>query len=255
MILHIDTRNTSLILEATPGSRLTLLHYGARLRPQADYSALADKHSVVPGGTGVAAGRDDEAYMLDAERLMFGTLGRGDFREPIAEFILPDGSSATDFLVEGAELVEGKPQMTGLPSAVAGEGVRTHVVTLSDKIAKLRVKLFFTAYYDCDVFAERVEYINENGSPVVLRRAMSAQLDLPAAGYTLTTFTGSWAAERTKTARALCPGVFVNDSKQGASSARANPFVMLSEPGAAEESAARRMTLSARPAGRWPSAA
>lgn len=238
MTLHIDTRNTSLILDATPGKRLTLLHYGARIRQRTDYSALADKHSVLPGGCSIAADRDDDAYVLDEASLMFGTLGRGDFREPAAEFVLPDGSSTTDFLVEGAELIEGKPQMKGLPAAIAGEGVRTHIVTLADKIARLRIRLYFTAYRDCDVVTQRIEYINENNSPVVLRRAMSAQLDLPAVGYKLTSFTGSWAAERTKTARTLCPGVFANDSKQGASSAKANPFVMLSEPSATEESGA-----------------
>ncbi|HWQ59247.1 MAG TPA: glycoside hydrolase family 36 N-terminal domain-containing protein, partial [Clostridia bacterium] len=235
MILHIDTRNTSLILDAEPGKHLVLLHYGARLRPQSDYAALMDKHDVPPGGTGVAAERGKDAYLLDEARLFFGTLGRGDFREPIAEFTLPDGSSTTDFLVEGAELIDGKPQMTGLPSAVAGEGMKTHVLTLLDAAAKLRARIYLTAYYDCDVIAERIVYLNENAAPVVVRRAMSAQLDLPAEGYALTTFTGAWAAERHKTARTLCPGVFVNDSKLGASSAKANPFVMLSEPDASEE--------------------
>ncbi|HWQ58696.1 MAG TPA: alpha-galactosidase, partial [Clostridia bacterium] len=95
--------------------------------------------------------------------------------------------------------------------------------------------IYLTAYYDCDVIAERIVYLNENAGPVVVRRAMSAQLDLPATGYTLSTFTGAWAAERHKTAHTLCPGVFVNDSKLGASSAKANPFVMLSEPDASEE--------------------
>ncbi len=235
MVIHIDTKNTSLIMDAAPGGRLALLHYGTRLRPQSDYAAFADRHDVPSGGGTVAADRDDANFCLDDARLLFGTLGRGDFRESAAEFLFADGSVTTDFRVEGYELIEGKPQIKGLPSAVAGEGVKTHAVTLFDAAAKLRVKLYFTAFYECDVITERIGYVNAGSLPVMLRRAMSAQLDLPVEGYTLTTFTGAWAAERNRTERTLCTGVFVNDSKLGASSARANPFVMLSEPGADEE--------------------
>ena len=235
MTIHIDTNRTSLILDAEPGGRLTLLHYGARLRVCADYSALRDRHDVPAGGGTVVADRGNDAYCLDDARLLFGTLGRGDFREPIAEFVLADGTTTTDFVVESAECVNGKPQMTCMPSAIAGEGAKTYRITLIDGAAKLRAKLFLSAYEECDVIAQRIEYENCGAEPVVLQRAMSAQLDLPVAGYTLTTFTGAWAAERKITERALCAGIFVNDSKLGASSAKANPFVMLSEPGADEE--------------------
>ncbi len=234
MIVHIDTRNTSLVFHAETGKRLTLLHYGARLRRQADYAALMERYDV-PEGSIVAADRDNANYGLDGASLLFGTLGRGDFREPLAEFTLPDGSCATDFLVSGVELIEGKPPMESLPSANQEDGAGTYAVTLCDAAAKLRARLFFTPFAECDVIAQRVEYVNDNDSPVTLRRAMSAQLDLPVAGYELTTFTGAWSAERQRTVRTLCAGTFVNDSKAGASSAKANPFVMLSEPGAGEE--------------------
>lgn len=235
MAIHIDTKNTSLILDAEPGGRPTLLHYGARLRAGSDYSALRDRFDVPAGGGNVAADKENDAYCLDHARLYFGTLGRGDFREPAAEFVLADGSSATEFIVEGMELLDGKPQMTSLPSAIAGEGAKTYVVTLADHVAKLRAKVYFTAFYECDIITVRVEYENSGASPVTVRRAMSAQLDLPVEGYRLAAFTGAWAAERQMSVRTLCPGVFINDSKSGASSAKANPFVMLSEPNADEE--------------------
>lgn len=235
MVIHIDTNNTSLILSAEAGKRPLLLHYGERLRAQKDYGALLEGYDVPPCGSGIAATPEEENFILDEARLYFGTLGRGDFREPAAEFILADGSTTTDFFVESAALLEGKPGMEGLPAALAGEGVQTWCIELADAQAKLRARLYLTAFYDCDVIAQRIEYSNEGEAPVVLRRAMSMQLDLPLADYRLTTFTGAWAAERQKTERTLATGVFVNDSKLGASSAKANPFVMLSEGNADED--------------------
>ncbi len=235
MIIHINTNNTSLVLSAEAGKRPLLLHYGEKLRVQKDYAALFERYDVPPCGGSVQASRGETNLFLDEARLYWGTLGRGDFREPAAEFSLTSGAFTTDFVVEGAELLDGKPPMTGLPAATAGEGAQTWRVCLVDGVAKLRVKLYLTAYADCDIITQRAEYENFGEEPVALRRAMSAQLDLPIIDYTLTTFVGAWAAERQKSARALTAGVFINDSKLGASSAKANPFVMLSEPGASEE--------------------
>lgn len=233
-IFHINTRNTSLILAALPSGLLSCLHYGARLRLRQEYSALLEKKDVCYGDM-VAYSREDAALGLDDVCLAFSTPGRGDFREPMAEILLPDGSSTTDFTFVSHELLSGKPPLAGLPSSYCdGGNCETHRFTLEDSAARLRIRLFYTAFYESDVIACHAEYENLGAEPVSLVRAMSAQLDLPDAAFDFITFTGAWANERQRQDKPLSTGVYVNDSKQGASSSRANPFVMLKRRGADE---------------------
>ena len=125
--------------------------------------------------------------------------------------------------------------IAGLPSSYCdGGNCETHRFTLEDSAACLRVRLFYAAFYESDVIACHAEYENLGSEPVSLVRAMSAQLDLPDAAFDFITFTGAWANERQRQDKPLSTGVYVNDSKQGASSSRANPFVMLKRRGADE---------------------
>ncbi len=238
MITHIDTKNTSLILSVGEDGRLVCLHYGAKLKTRQDYSALMEKKNV-PYGDMVAADRDNPNLGLEDVCLEASAPGRGDFREPMVSFLRDDGAAMADFRFLSHETLPGKPPIPGLPSSYAGESpVETHVFELADASAGLHVKLYYTAFYDCDVIARRAEYRNGSGLPMTLSRAMSAQLDLPLRDWRMVSFTGAWANERQWAERALCTGVFINDSKQGASSSRANPFGMLLAPEASEESGA-----------------
>ena len=110
---HLNTRNTSLILAALPSGLLSCLHYGARLRLRQEYSALLEKKDVCYGDM-VAYSREDAALGLDDVCLAFSTPGRGDFREPMAEILLPDGSSTTDFTFVSHELLAEKPPLPRL---------------------------------------------------------------------------------------------------------------------------------------------
>lgn len=235
-VFHIDTENTSMILAALPNGLLSCLHYGARLHPRKDYSALLEKKDICYGDM-VAYAREDAALGLEDICLAFSTPGRGDFREPMAEFILPDGSGTTDFTFVSHEILPEKPPLAGLPSSYCEEGgqCETHCFTLEDPVAHMRVRLFYTAFYASDVIACHAEYENLGDAPVTLLRAMSAMLDLPAADFDFITFTGAWANERQRQDKPLSTGVYVNDSKLGVSSSRANPFVMLKRHGADEQ--------------------
>ena len=237
-VFHIDTKSTSLILCVGEDKRLLCLHYGAKLRKRADYSALMEKKDV-PYGDMVAADRDNPALGLDDVCLEASAPGRGDFREPMVSFLRGDGASMADFRFVSHELLPGKPELPGLPSAYdEANACETHLFRLADEAIGLCVELYYTAFYECDVVARRAQYRNESPLPITLHRAMSAQLDLPVRDWRFVTFTGAWANERAWTERTLCTGVFANDSKQGASSSRANPFVMLLAPGTTEDAGA-----------------
>ncbi|MEG1811042.1 MAG: alpha-galactosidase [Clostridia bacterium] len=226
MVVHIDTKHTSYILGEVCGL-LSCIYYGKRIRKQGDYSALFERFDVCYGSM-VAYSSDDDSLGLDDVCLEYGTLGRGDFREPALDIVLSNGSDTLDLVFVSHEQLISKPDIPFLPSAYDSRGTsETHLFTLRDEIANITVKLYYTAFYESDVITRHTQIINESGATVTLKRAMSAQLDLPFDRYDLITFTGCWGSERNKTVKRLSSGIYINETKQGVSSARANPFVML----------------------------
>jgi alpha-galactosidase len=234
MSVHLFTENTSYILDVLPSGHLSLVYYGRRIREREDYSALIDKRAT-PYGTMVAYARDNDAFGLDDACLECSSYGKGDFREACVEVLLPDGSNTADFTFVSHSVLSEKPTMEGLPSAYDPDGMaETHLFELADSVLGLTLKLFYTVFYDSDVICRRIELVNHSGAQVLIKRAMSMQLDLPQTDFSLLTFTGAWALERQRQEKPLSTGIYVNDTKTGLSSARANPFIMLRQNGATE---------------------
>lgn len=230
----LSTRETSYVLGVQKGGRLACLYYGARIDASRDLSALFERRDV-PYGDMVAASRDDGATGLDDLPSEYSSLGRGDFREPALEICDARGVTAADLSFRSFTRLDEKPAIAGLPSSYSDcGGCETVVAELADDALNVTVRLYYTAFYDANVIARRAEIINESGAPITLRRAMSAQLDLPDADYDFITFTGSWGSERSMTVRPLSTGIHISDSKLGVSSSRSNPFVMLRRRGATE---------------------
>lgn len=233
--LSLSTDSTSYVLGVQKGGRLACLHYGARIADMEDLSALFERFDV-PYGDMVAASRDDQAMGLDDVPAEYSCPGRGDFREPALELTAVDGGTTADLLFRSFTRVAGKPGIPGLPSSYSDdEELETVVAELCDETLGLTVRLCYTAFRHADVIVRRAEIRNDSSAPITLRRAMSAQLDLPASDYDLITFTGTWGNERNLTVRPLAAGIHISDSKLGVSSSRANPFVMLRRRGCTEE--------------------
>ncbi len=234
MNVHLFTNNTSYLLSVLPTGQLSCTYYGRRIKEREDYSSLLEKYAA-PYGIMVNYARDNDAFGLDDACLECGSYGRGDFREASVEVVLPDGSNTADFIFQSYNALEEKPEIPGLPSAYDQNGrAKTHVFELADEVLGLSLRLYYTVFYDCDVICRRTELVNRSGAKVAVKRAMSMQLDLKQTDLTLITFTGAWALERQLQEKPLSTGIFVNDSKTGLSSARANPFVMLRQNEATE---------------------
>ncbi len=227
MFFHINTKDTSYILATLESGQLSCIYYGKRLVERDDYSALMERHDV-PYGDMVSYSKDFRVIGLDDMALEASSQGRGDFREPSVIIRYNDGSTTSDFVYETYSELDSKPCIPGLPSAYDDDGLsKTYLFELVDKITNMRLKLYYTAFYNSNVITRRVEIINQSCAGVTLERAMSMQLDLFTADFDLITFNGAWACERQKNEKSLCSGIYVNDSKQGASSSRTNPFIML----------------------------
>ena len=234
MFFHINTKDTSYILSVLESGQLSCLYYGKRLIEREDYSALLEHHDV-PYGDMVSYSKDFPVLGLDDMALEASSQGHGDFREPSIIIRYNDGSTTSDFAYDSYSELGNKPHIQGLPSAYDDDGSsKTYLFELVDKITNIRLKLYYTAFYNSNIITRRMEVVNQGEASVTLERAMSMQLDLFAADFDLITFNGAWACERQKNEKPLSPGIFINDSKQGASSSRSNPFIMLKRRGANE---------------------
>ena len=222
-------------MDVLPTGELQNLHYGKRLREMKDYYPLQPKNHV-PYGTMVYTDPLQPNIGLDDQCLEYSGLGRGDFREPAIELTYLDGSMTTSFLYKSRKSYRGRVGIPGLPSATGNENdCETTEIELCDSEKGMTLTLFYCVYEQFDVITRFASLKNNSGGRVNLRRMMSAQLDLFDSGYSFTTFDGCWANERSRNDRALKPGVYVNDSKTGASSSRHNPFVMLIKNGCNEQ--------------------
>ena len=142
-----------------------------------------------------------------------------------------NGSFATDFLYVSHRIFNGAEPLVGLPSA-HGDNCSTVEFLLRERTRELYVKHRITIFDDCDVIVKNYTIINKTGSDATLSRAMSMQLDLPRNNYTLTHFSGRWAAERNAVTNKIVDGVQEVSSNLGATSAEGNTFVYLAEFGA-----------------------
>jgi alpha-galactosidase len=164
--------------------------------------------------------------------------GGGDFRIPALAIELPDGSGVLDLQFRGHRIIHGKPPLAGLPSTyveVGGEA-ETLEVLLGDHIAEIEVRLLYSIYRDRPVVVRGARIANTGKSPVIVRCAMSASLDLPDSDWQLMTLSGEWARECHVEWLALRPGRLSVSSARGASGHQHNPFVALARPGATEAS-------------------
>ncbi|WP_288885421.1 alpha-galactosidase [uncultured Eubacterium sp.] len=240
-----DTKNTTYAFRVIKTGQLEHLYYGEKIRieEKEDLLCLAEQHAYAPGATANYT-NEYRSFSLDDMRLEISTLGKSDLREPFIEVINSDGCRTSDFLFESASVLDKKSEINTLPSSYIEykeEGNETIdnkdielQITLADDYYKQKLILIYDVFYDKDVITKRAVFKNDGDSSISLLRLMSNQLDFATNDYTLTTFNGAWAREMQRNDRRLTAGKFVNSSRDGISSNKANPFVMIYKNGATE---------------------
>ncbi len=226
-VIHLSTNSTSYIMSVLPTGHLQNLYYGAHIRAMDDYACLTQPN-VVPYGGLVAYRQEHPNIGLDEQCLEYSGLGKGDFREPAIELTASNGCMVTDFRYQSHRTYKGRGTIPGLPSATGNEDCcETTEIVLVDEALDALLTLYYVVYPQQDVITRYVKLTNNGSDALTVRRIMSAQLDLFDSNYSFVTFDGIWNNERAMNTRRLCQGTFVCDSKMGISSARHNPFVML----------------------------
>ena len=159
--------------------------------------------------------------------------GMGDMREGMLHVRQADGTAALDLRFTGYDILSGKPELKGMPSA-RGEGAETLILHLEDPENHLKADLAYTMWEDTDVIARSVLIGNAGDRTVTLEKAFSACVDFEDSDYRLLTLSGAWARERALNLRRLVQGDQGTSTVRGASSVQTSPFMALLSPNADE---------------------
>ncbi len=217
-IYKLDTLNTTLLIGVTE-KHAEYLYYGKKL------AQMPDDCDFLCG----------IGYVGEPERKLFSSFGGNDLQSTGVLCEFADGSFTTRFEFLRARFVE-KPDISPWPASyVASENKSTSqtlCLEFLDEPSKLKLFLYYTIFEDSDVIAVSTRLRNGGKKDAYICGLPSLQLDLAGDNYTFVTFRGEWANERNKRELSVNGGsVLVNESRLGASSHTANPFVMLKKPG------------------------
>ena len=229
---NLSTKNTTYLFNITETGHLEHLYYGKKLKEASvNVDALSEKRSL-PIGTGTAYDSDHPTLYLGNLCMEYSTTGKGDCRESSIDIEYGRGMHTLDFIVKSYRVIPGKPRVFGgLPESYGDKSTCTTLeVMLKDTSLPIRLALTYTIFEDSDVITRRTTIFNDTDQVLIIRNISSLQLDLDADDdWNLVTFDGAWARERSLHERKLSPGIIINDSKNGTSSAEHNPCIFLTK--------------------------
>ncbi len=230
---HLMAGNTSYILEATEEGYLAHWYWGEQLRRDAKVDR---RDLLIPRAFAPRPLPDNERFSLEALPQEYPTWGTGDYRVPAYQIQLANGTTVTDLRFQSYRLLPGKPRLPGLPHLRADDAqvAETLVVVLFDDRAEIGVEISYTVFAALDVIVRSVKVTNHGQHPLAIQRVLSASVDLPEADWHWIRLTGAWARENSIERTPVGRGMSSVQSRRGASSHHANPFLALAAPNAGE---------------------
>ncbi len=233
-IFTLHTRNTTYQMKADQYNVLLHTYYGSRI-DNCDLSGLiqCDGRSFSPNPNEAGSNRN---YSLDVIPQEYSTCGVGDFRLPSIELELPSGSHTADLRYEGFRLEEGKYILEGLPGFYSVEDeAETLVISLKDSAARVTLELYYGVFENFDLITRAVRVINQGTETVRLCRCASLCLDFLRSDLDMITFNCHHLMERCLDRGPLRSGIQSVGSVRGTSSHQHNPFVILCDRNADED--------------------
>lgn len=231
-IFKIDTPNSSYVMGVVGGEYLAHLYYGQRIESM-DLGYLLDFSEENLGDVSICNG--EKVSFLDKLPQEYPCHGTGDFRQSCLMVRSGQGNWGVDLKYAGYEIVQGKPELEGLP-ATFGEDGETLAVTLRDDCLGLKVKLLYSVFSGIDCVMRSVAVDNQGEDALYLEKVLSACLDMGEGDYEALSLTGSWARERHIARQKVGVGVQLIESAKGISSHQHHPFYALVSEHAGQES-------------------
>ncbi len=230
-VFHLQTPSTSYIIAVLDGLYPVHVYWGRKMPlPDMD-NALLRRWMVF------SANEEGKDYTLDFLPQEYPCSGGTDFRIPAIKAEYPDGSRTLQLHYTGYSLTAGKPALPGLPAVYVEHESEADTLELylHDPLTGLRVTLRYTAFSTMDVITRSVTVENCGTQRVILEKAISASVDFEHADFDMITLNGAWGRERYIDRSPVHSGTASIESRRGASSHQANPFLALAARNATEE--------------------
>lgn len=129
-------------------------------------------------------------------RREFPDLGRGDFRTPAVQIQQTAGYTVSDFQYRSHKIVDGKPELNGLPSTFGtDEEVSTLVIHLYDNYSSVAADLTYSVFPKYDAIVRSARITNMGNGSITVNKLASLSVDLPYDDYDMLELRGDWARE------------------------------------------------------------
>ncbi|MBQ6655293.1 MAG: alpha-galactosidase [Erysipelotrichaceae bacterium] len=229
----LNTANTSFLFRVSSHGHLEHVHYGSRVEIE-DADSLAVNYSIGYGDS-ILYDETDPHYCLSEVPQLYGTQGRGDYREPAIILADEEGNSALDLTYRSHEICFDNTDYPGdLPVSRKADGLLT--VRLCDFFRQIEVHLFFKVFHQEDVIVRSVRIINHSDRNQHVQRLMSSCVVLLEDRLVEMSFHGHWAREMGLVEVPVSESAVINGSREGFSSSSCNPGYLLRHPDTTEDS-------------------
>ena len=232
-IFKLDTPNTSYLLGIVDEENfIGHIYYGKRLQGHdIAYRMRTQEAPFVP-----SQNNRERCSFYDCFPFEYPTAGLGDYRESCLSVRTMGGYLGCNLSYVSHRILEGKPQLEGLPATFADKETATTLeLTCVDNHIGMKVLLYYTAFCDTDVITRSVKIINEGTQAFYLTKVLSACLDMDNQDYEMISLHGSWARERHIQRKKVGYGIQKVSSFRGESSHQDHPFLALVSPSTTQE--------------------
>lgn len=222
-VFELDTDNTSYRIGiADDEGFVGHIYYGRKIRSQQCGQFLRTwEGPFVP-----STNNRERCSFLDTFPTEYSGNGIGDYRESCIAVKTITGSRTTDLMYESYDIIDGKPELEGLPASFAGdEMVQTLILHMADKGDGLEVDLLYSVFECGDVITRSVKVRNNGDKDIRLTKVYSACIDMDDEDFEMLTLHGSWARERQMERRSIAYGKQSVSSLRGESSHQDHPFM------------------------------
>ena len=234
-LFTLETARTTYAMQVDDRSHLLHLYYGRRIG-QGDLSALypAADHGFSPD---YYASRHTRGLSSpDVMPQEYTGCNTGDFRLCCLAVRDEAGALGAEFIYDSHRVEKGKYALEGLPAAHDEENeAETLVILLKDPVSGLELELLYGVFARQDIITRAARLRNAGTGSLRLEKVASVCLDLPFGQWDVIHFHGRHAMERQMQRNPLANSIQTISSTRGSSSHHHNPFVILCDHQANED--------------------
>lgn len=228
--ISIETKNTLYVMQMLDGVLPIHLYYGKKISEDQLSAIAIDKTRSFSPYFKI----NGKEYSFDNLKQEISFYGYGDFRATALRVLdITSGSDVTHYKFNRANSFSGRKEISGLPYS---EGkCETLELVYEDEVTQSELYLYYTVFFDTDVIARYFVLKNNGNKELKILKSMSLSLDLPNGEYDLISLRGRYGYEREAHRDPIYGGNHRIMSRRGTSSHHFNPFFMVVDRNADEE--------------------